>query len=171
MLNPDGCIIGNHRTNMAKFDLNRQWEGPSPTLSPSIYHLKGEFPWNCNRKLKIIRKNNLTDFFFNLGLIASLIDQGRAPFAYVDLHGHSIKKNAFLFGCESSSDVLALPRLMNSLPMFSMMNCRFKLTRERCARTVVYRRLGVLRSYTLESTYNGCDQAWFKKFSVSRFFF
>ena len=121
-------------------------------------------------KIKNNQKKIYFKFILNLGLIASLIDQGRAPFAYVDLHGHSIKKNAFLFGCESSSDVLALPRLMNSLPMFSMMNCRFKLTRERCARTVVYRRLGVLRSYTLESTYNGCDQAWFKFFSLALFF-
>jgi len=132
MLNPDGCIIGNHRTNMAKFDLNRQWEIPNQGLSPSVFTLKG--------------------------IIANLVDRNRAPFCYVDLHGHSIKKNSFLFGCEGSTEVFALPRLMNSLPMFSMMNCRFQLTRERCARTVVYRRLGVLRSYTLESTYNGCDQ-------------
>jgi hypothetical protein len=90
--------------------------------------------------------------------MASLVNQNRAPFCFVDLHGHSIKKNSFLFGCETSSEVLALPHLMNSLPMFSMMNCRFQLTRERCARTVVYQRLGVLRSYTLENTYNGCDQ-------------
>ena len=36
-----------------------------------------------------------------------------------------------------------------SLPMFSRTNCRFRLTREKCARVVVYRRLGILRSYTL----------------------
>merc|ERR1711990_903117 len=55
-------------------------------------------------------------------------------------------------------EVLDLPKLMNSLPMFSRTNCRFRLTREKCARVVVYRRLGILRSYTLETTFNGCDQ-------------
>ena len=32
---------GNHRTNTAKLDLNRQWEMPSKEQSPTIYHLKG----------------------------------------------------------------------------------------------------------------------------------
>jgi len=132
MLNPDGCIIGNHRTNMAKFDLNRQWEMPNPNMSPSIYYLKG--------------------------FIASLNAKGKTPMCYIDLHGHSLKKNAFIFGCDGTADVLALPRLLNRLPMFSLMNCRFQLSRETCARTVVYRRLGIPRSYTLESTYNGCNQ-------------
>ncbi len=29
-MNPDGCALGNHRTNAAGVDLNRQWEAPSP---------------------------------------------------------------------------------------------------------------------------------------------
>jgi len=132
MLNPDGCIIGNHRTNTARLDLNRQWEMPSKEQSPTIYHLKG--------------------------LMANLVNEEKNIFCFVDLHGHSVKKNGFLFGCESSPEVLDLPKLMNSLPMFSRTNCRFRLTREKCARVVVYRRLGILRSYTLETTYNGCDQ-------------
>jgi murein tripeptide amidase MpaA len=28
-MNPDGCALGNHRTNAAGLDLNRQWEDPS----------------------------------------------------------------------------------------------------------------------------------------------
>ena len=53
MLNPDGCIIGNHRTSMAKLDLNRQWEVPDQTLSPSIYHLKGR----QRKKVKSYKKS------------------------------------------------------------------------------------------------------------------
>ena len=30
------------------------------------------------------------------------------------------------------------------------------------ARVVVWREMGVLRSYTMESTYNGCDQGIYK---------
>ena len=29
-MNPDGCALGNHRTNAAGLDLNRQWASPSP---------------------------------------------------------------------------------------------------------------------------------------------
>ena len=34
MLNPDGVIHGNYRTNLAGFDLNRVWEDPDKTLCP-----------------------------------------------------------------------------------------------------------------------------------------
>jgi murein tripeptide amidase MpaA len=27
MVNPDGVIFGNYRTNLAGFDLNRKWDG------------------------------------------------------------------------------------------------------------------------------------------------
>ena len=40
MLNIDGVIHGNHRTNLAGFDLNRKWAEPSPYLSPIIYAVK-----------------------------------------------------------------------------------------------------------------------------------
>ena len=34
MLNPDGVIYGNFRTNLAGFDLNRQWIEPNKWLHP-----------------------------------------------------------------------------------------------------------------------------------------
>ena len=40
MLNIDGVIHGNQRTNLAGFDLNRKWADPSPYLSPIIYTIK-----------------------------------------------------------------------------------------------------------------------------------
>ena len=40
MLNIDGVIHGNHRTNLNGFDLNRQWATPSPFLTPIIYAVK-----------------------------------------------------------------------------------------------------------------------------------
>jgi len=141
MLNPDGCVLGNHRTNYARLDLNRQWEMPTKEKSPPIYYLKG--------------------------LMTNLVNEGKHIFCYTDLHGHSLKKNGFIFGCEHSTACTELPRLMNTLPMFSRPACRFQLTRERCARVVVYRRLGVLRSYTLETTYNGCDQGQLSNMQVT----
>jgi murein tripeptide amidase MpaA len=35
-MNPDGCAHGNHRTNAAGRDLNREWESPSREASPEV---------------------------------------------------------------------------------------------------------------------------------------
>ena len=37
MVNPDGVIYGNFRTNLAGFDLNRQWMTPNRWLHPEVY--------------------------------------------------------------------------------------------------------------------------------------
>jgi murein tripeptide amidase MpaA len=34
MLNPDGVIQGNHRTDLAGYDMNRRWVNPSPWIHP-----------------------------------------------------------------------------------------------------------------------------------------
>lgn len=39
-LNPDGVVVGNYRTNLAGYDLNRCWEEPSKELHPTIYRTK-----------------------------------------------------------------------------------------------------------------------------------
>lgn len=40
MLNPDGVIVGNYRTSLSGFDLNRQWVNPDKLLSPEIFAMK-----------------------------------------------------------------------------------------------------------------------------------
>ena len=37
MLNPDGVIHGNYRTNLSGIDLNRVWNNADRQLSPEIY--------------------------------------------------------------------------------------------------------------------------------------
>ncbi|PNJ19729.1 AGBL1 isoform 1, partial [Pongo abelii] len=73
MLNPDGVINGNHRCSLSGEDLNRQWLSPSAHLQPTIYHAKG--------------------------LLYHLSSIGRSPVVFCDFHGHSQKKNVFLYGC------------------------------------------------------------------------
>ena len=74
MLNPDGVINGNYRCSLAGCDLNRRWKYPSEMLHPTVYHTK-----------KLISK----------------IAQERKLALYCDLHGHSRRKNAFIYGNSS----------------------------------------------------------------------
>uniref|UniRef100_A0A667WIV0 tubulin-glutamate carboxypeptidase n=1 Tax=Myripristis murdjan TaxID=586833 RepID=A0A667WIV0_9TELE len=157
MLNPDGVVNGMHRCDLNGEDLNRQWCKPNPVLSPTIYHTKG--------------------FLYHLSSI------GRSPLVFCDYHGHSRKKNVFLYGCSvketlwqsgSAVDTVGLkedpgyrtiPKTLDRIaPAFSFNSCNYLVEKSRSAtaRVVVWREMGVLRSYTMESTYNGCDQGIYK---------
>ncbi|XP_008294159.1 cytosolic carboxypeptidase 4 [Stegastes partitus] len=102
---------------------------------------------------------------------------------FCDYHGHSRKKNVFLYGCSvketlwqsgSTVDTVGLkedpgyrtiPKTLDRIaPAFSFNSCNYLVEKSRSAtaRVVVWREMGVLRSYTMESTYNGCDQGIYK---------
>ncbi|XP_016123013.1 cytosolic carboxypeptidase 1-like [Sinocyclocheilus grahami] len=154
---PLDFLFLSNRCSLTAEDLNRQWLKPDPNLSPTIYHTKG--------------------FLYYLNSI------GRTPLVFCDYHGHSRKKNVFLYGCsmketlwQSGSPIntatlkedpgyrtiaKALDRIA---PAFSFNNCNYLVEKSRAstARVVVWREIGVLRSYTMESTYNGCNQGIYK---------
>uniref|UniRef100_A0A8B9QXE3 tubulin-glutamate carboxypeptidase n=1 Tax=Anas platyrhynchos TaxID=8839 RepID=A0A8B9QXE3_ANAPL len=157
MLNPDGVINGNHRCSLSGDDLNRQWLKPSSQLHPTIYHTKG--------------------------LLYYLRSIGRAPLVFCDYHGHSQKKNVFLYGCSIKETLWqagctvdtavitedvgyrTLPKILDKVaPAFVMNSCSFLVekSRESTARVVVWQEMGVLRSYTMESTYCGCSHGLYK---------
>ncbi|KAL2092592.1 hypothetical protein ACEWY4_012390 [Coilia grayii] len=161
MLNPDGVINGSHRCSLSGEDLNRQWQSPNLELHPTIYHAKG--------------------------LLQYLNAIQRAPLVFCDYHGHSRKKNVFMYGCSIKETVWqtninapscelhedlgyrTLPKLLSQLaPAFSMSSCSFVVERskEATARVVVWRELGVQRSYTMESTLCGCDQGKYKGMQI-----
>uniref|UniRef100_A0A671VH29 Cytosolic carboxypeptidase 1 n=1 Tax=Sparus aurata TaxID=8175 RepID=A0A671VH29_SPAAU len=161
MLNPDGVINGNHRCSLSGEDLNRQWLNPNPELHPTIYHTKS--------------------------LLQYLVHMQRTPLVFCDYHGHSRKKNVFMYGCSvketvwqsnitaSSSDLQedlgyrTLPKILSQIaPAFSMGSCSFVVERskESTARVVVWREIGVQRSYTMESTLCGCDQGKYKGLQI-----
>ena len=76
MLNPDGVIHGNYRCSLSGCDLNRKWLSPSPVLHPEIFHFKN--------------------------MILNLLDSNKEISFFCDLHGHSKKKNIFIYGCDDS---------------------------------------------------------------------
>ncbi|CAG2181824.1 unnamed protein product, partial [Oppiella nova] len=75
MSNPDGVINGNSRTGAQGEDLNRQWRRPNPLLHPTVYHMKALIKY------------------------LSHISNDTNPVVLVDFHGHSRRKNIFVYGC------------------------------------------------------------------------
>ncbi|KAM8892295.1 cytosolic carboxypeptidase 4 isoform 2-T2 [Spinachia spinachia] len=136
MLNPDGVVNGTNRCDLSSEDLNRQWSNPDPVLSPTIYHAKG--------------------------LLYYLSSVGRTPLVFCDYHGHSRKKNVFLYGCSVKETLWQSGSTVNTVGLKEDPGYRVEKSRSATARVVVWREMGVLRSYTMESTHNGCDQGIYK---------
>lgn len=108
MMNPDGVIHGNYRSNISGFDLNRKWENPSKHYHPEVYYCKK--------------------------LIENLNEIGQVQM-FCDLHGHSMKKNAFIYGTHDSLNLRKgkeFPFIISKLfKGFSFRDCSFLKIEER----------------------------------------
>ena len=76
MLNTDGVIQGNHRTDLAGVDMNRQWQSPSPFIHPVMYAVRD---------------------------LASRVSEERPIDAFCDIHGHFLPHGDFMFYCDDDS--------------------------------------------------------------------
>ncbi|XP_067090443.1 cytosolic carboxypeptidase 2-like [Osmerus mordax] len=137
MLNPDGVIVGNYRCSLTGRDLNRNYK--------SI--LRDSFPTVCATRTMIQR-----------------LSEERKVLLYCDLHGHSRKQNVFIYGCEDSrltdrhphERVFPLMLSKNCPDMFTFQSCKFKVQRSKEGTgRVAFWRLGVLNSFTLETSFCG----------------
>ena len=140
MLNPDGVIAGNHRCNLAGLDLNRAWPTPTADVCPTILHTK--------RLLQHLRRE-------------------RQLILFCDFHGHSRKKDIFMFGCEGPSGPQTglaahlFPRLCASRgENFNFDFCSFRVQKNKssCARITVNKEVRLPQSYTLEASFCGASQ-------------
>lgn len=75
MINMDGVAKGNYRFSAAGLDLNRKWKQPSEQHHPEVFYLKE----------MILKESKL-----------------RKVRMYIDMHGHSRKKNVFFYGCSKN---------------------------------------------------------------------
>lgn len=139
MLNPDGVALGNYRTGLSGRDFNREYKCPDKALFPEVYHFK-----------KLVSENKV---LFGDKLVM-----------FLDFHGHSTKKNTFVYGPEFPIidrfyyEARLFPKLIsNSTCMFRYYSCSFKINelKETTARAVMLRRLNIPLSYTIETS-NGC---------------
>jgi hypothetical protein len=95
---------------------------------------------------------------------------------FCDFHGHSRKKNIFIYGCNHETAIEADRHLEKVFPLycsgpslrllsskhtaFSFPDCCFEMQKEReaTARVVVYKQLGVVNSYTCEASFCGAAE-------------
>ena len=136
MLNPDGVINGNYRCNLAGVDLNRQWKDPQKLLHPTIFAAK-----------KLIKA----------------FSREREVRLICDLHGHSRRKNIFIYGCNDPDN----PELTREFPYllskfshyFSFKSSSFRMqkSKESTLRISIYKETQVYNTFTLESSFCGCD--------------
>ena len=97
MLNPDGVIHGNYWTSLSGTDLNWRWKMPNKDLYPTVHEAKS---------------------------LAKKLWNERDMVLYVDLHGHSWKKDSFMYG--NSFHGWLFPFLMSKvIPDFNFSNCTF----------------------------------------------
>lgn len=142
MLNPDGVYLGNYRCSFKGVDMNRKWASGEDRAVPVIRRLK--------KRLAALRKRHDAPL-----LLAT------------DMHGHSKKMTAFMYGCrgfqyigkrrEESREGI-FPFLLQELsPHFSFAYCRFAVPRSKLstARAVLWQELGVETSYTMEVSFAG----------------
>lgn len=138
MLNPDGVIVGNYRTSLSAVDLNRVYKAPRADLFPTVYHTKAMIK-------KFMKERNVL--------------------LYVDLHGHSRKRNVFMYGCHTPHcnhhhllKEHTFPFLLSQQApqMFDFGSCKFCISRckESTGRVVIWK-MGVENSFTMESSFQG----------------
>ena len=87
-------------------------------------------------------------------LLRSLIAEARQPALFVDMHGHSRRKNVFCYGCQHSGpgeEQLLVDVLSHEAHLFSSRNSKFGMekSKEATGRVVAWN-LGIQCSYTME---------------------
>jgi hypothetical protein len=90
---------------------------------------------------------------------------------FCDMHGHTKKKNVFMYGCsEHDNDYLTkrknlcarmIPVMMENNRFFQYSSCHFRVepSKMSTARIVMYKELQITHSYTMEASFFGPDSS------------
>ena len=150
-LNPDGVVKGNYRSSFAGVDLNRQWILPVENIHPTIF--------NAKKQIEKVYKD-------------------RQILMFCDLHGHSRKRNSFMYGCNRAANggfnswtkTRLFPRILARIShVFDIRSCKFAVEKGKLGtgRVVVWKDFEVTNSFTLENSFYGYDYGEaFREFTV-----
>lgn len=140
MLNPDGVINGNYWCGLCGGDLNRRFKTPSKVVHPTVFALK-----RLCREFK----------------------EEWEVCLFVDLHGHSRKKNIFMYGNNIQTDwagTRIFPFIMSKLlDYFSYNYSRFNYSKykEATAWISLFKELKIPNIFTMEASFLGADTGEF----------
>ena len=152
MINPDGVIIGNYRTSMSGNDLNRRYHKPDFRIHPTV----------CAMKQIVYELTYGPDEDDEKKHVPAT--QNEDILAFIDMHGHSRKKNVFIYGPQPplhSSHYLrmrVIPKLLaEETQKFRYHSCRFRLetSKLKTARIVLWREFNIMNCFTFESSFHG----------------
>lgn len=144
MLNPDGVVVGNYRWSLSGQDLNRQWIGATSRVFPEIYFTK-----------QMLKKTQ----------------ESRKIFLFTDIHGHSRKRNCFMYGWNNKNtsdkknhEKIFPLRFSQNHCSFSFEDCNFNMQKDKesTGRVVVRREYNVINSFTLEASLFGPDKGTYR---------
>mmetsp|Transcript_35080 Transcript_35080/g.34102 ORF Transcript_35080/g.34102 Transcript_35080/m.34102 type:complete len:437 (+) Transcript_35080:907-2217(+) len=156
MCNPDGVILGNHRTTLVGRDMNRQYAGFARKDQDNDQEEQEDR--DQEDKLNPVPKA-IKD------LIGAYVkDDKDKILAFWDLHQHSHKKSIFIYGpyyplhTEKYLKTRIIPRLLGERSeMFRYFSCRFRVDKykEHCARITIGKVYNLVNSFTLECSSYG----------------
>lgn len=141
MINVDGVINGNYRCSLSGQDLNRRYKNPSKQVHPVIFNIK-----------KVIRP----------------FARERELILYCDLHGHSRRKNIFMYGNNLKDRPHAtrvFPYIFSKLcDFFSFESSRFSMSKYKdgTGRIAMFREVNIPNIFTLEASFCGADRGKYK---------
>eukprot|EP00826_Nyctotherus_ovalis_P030196 TRINITY_DN2401_c0_g3_i1.p1 TRINITY_DN2401_c0_g3~~TRINITY_DN2401_c0_g3_i1.p1 ORF type:complete len:195 (+),score=62.66 TRINITY_DN2401_c0_g3_i1:227-811(+) len=99
----------------------------------------------------------------------------REVFLFCDFHGHSRRKNVFMYGCSNKPGYLNREKLFPNLlskncNIFSFSDTCFNVqkSKESTGRVVAWKDLGIQNSYTLEASFCGSDFGIFADYHFNR---
>ena len=165
MLNPDGVINGNYRCSLAGCDLNRRYLDAHKELHPTISAVKQ---------------------------LLSHLQYTRGVSLFLDIHGHSAKKNTFIYGCDASLEqkrsqkrfIPRPPTQFHSQRIFSRLfprvlahisnhfsyrdcNYRVQLSKSGTGRVTSWKSVGIPAAYTVEVSL--CGNLYILSISITIF--
>eukprot|EP00347_Sterkiella_histriomuscorum_P022850 403336918 len=136
-------------TSMSGNDLNRKYHAPDEKLHPTVCAIKSMISG-------IVNKDQLAPENENL--------QEDEIFAFVDMHGHSRKKNVFIYGPyyplhnEKYLKMRIIPKLLSEeTTKFRYFSCKFRIekSKEKAARIVLWREFNIMNCFTFEASFHG----------------